>query len=204
MGQKGRSPISRCELKQETLVLTRSTFAAIDLEKMAQIRSRILGVMNSTPGFISNTLWERVEDPFSFLSIGHFSNLEDSILAWENLLKSPVMEVILDLMVEPSNTQRFIVKSKDGLGMEETVLGHFCSVSYRLADIGYGPSVIQELEGIFAELKMIPGFLGYAIGQLTDIEEEILGLAFWESRAAFEASIPKKSLYQINLFSRTL
>lgn len=186
------------------LVATKATFVELDMDRLAALQARIVAVLNSVPGFISNTLWERVDDPFTFLSIGHYSSEEDSLKAWDVLLRSPVMEVVSDLMSEAPNTLRFLMKASKGMKLEDTKLGHFCSVSYRLADLGYGSSVVDELVGIFQELEVIPGFLGYTVGQMTEIEDEILGIAFWDSRLAFEASLPKKAMYEIHLYSKAL
>lgn len=188
----------------EVLVVSRARFGQIDLETMASLRNRVLNVFSGVPGFISTSIWEQVEDPFSFLMVGHFSSVDDSLKAWDLIVRSPVMEVIGDLLVEAPNSQRFFLRRSSGLSLENTKPGHFLSLSARLADMGYGRDVLDELDRIFTELKLIPGFLGYVTGQMTEIEDEVLGLAFWESRQAYEASIPKKALYKIDLYTRAL
>lgn len=188
----------------EVLVISRARFASIDLDTMSALRTRVLGVLASVPGYVSTSIWEDVEDPFAFLMIGHFKTEDDSLKAWDLIIRSPVMEVIGDLLVDAPNSQRFYVRGTAGLPLESTKPGQFLSVSTRVADLGYSSDVLDELALIFEELKMIPGFLGFVTGQMTEIEDEVLGLAFWESRPAFEASIPKKAMYRIDLFSRVL
>ena len=46
--------------------------------------------------------------------------------------------------------------------------------------------------------------LGNIVGQMCEVDEEILGLAFWDSKAAFETSLPKKTLYRIDLYTRVV
>lgn len=153
---------------------------------------------------MSMTVWERHDDPFGFMTVGHFQTEADSLRAWDTLIASPVMDVVSEIMSEVPNTLRFFVRSKTGVSIENAQAGTFCSLSARIADIGYGPAMLKELNGIFEELKLIPGFLGGITGQHSEVSDEILGLAFWETKTAFEASLPKKNLYRIDLFQRVL
>lgn len=189
---------------QEVIVINRARFAEIDMDLMSNLRKRVQAVFSSIPGFVSNTVWERVDDPFSFLTIGHFRSEDDSLKAWDMIVRSPVMEVIGDLLSEPQNNQRFFLRGSAGIKLEDTKPGQFCSVSARISDMGYSENVLTELHLIFQELQSIPGFLGYVTGQQTEIEDEVLGLAFWDSRQSFELSIPKKTMYEIDLYSRVL
>lgn len=189
---------------QGVVVLTRARFLEIDLDRLSVLKSKVLGVLESVPGFVSVSLWERHDDPFSFMTVGHFASLEDSLAGWDAIVRSPVMEVINELLSEAPNQLRFKIVDAGGLKLEELRTGTFCSLSTRVAGLGFATDIIKELQGIFTELKMIPGFLGYATGQLTEVKEEVIGLAFWDSKTAFEASLPKKSMYRIDLFTKVL
>ena len=189
---------------REVLVITKAKFATIDIERMAAVRKKALGVLSEVSGLLSMTLWERHDDPFGFMTVGHFQTEGDSLLAWNALIASPVMDVMAEIMTEVPNTLRFYVNSQTGVPIEKTHEGTFCSVSTRIADIGYGPDMLKELKDIFEELKLIHGFQGGITGEMIDVSDEILGLAFWDSKDAYEASLPKKSMYRIDLLQRVL
>jgi len=190
--------------QKEVLVITRAKFATLDIERMTAVRKKALNVLAEVSGMLSTTLWERHDDPFGFMTVGHFQTEADSLAAWNALVASPVMDVMAEIMTEVPNTLRFYVNSQTGVSIEKTHEGTFCSLSTRIADIGYGPAMLKELKGIFEELKFIHGFQGGITGQMIDVSDEILGLAFWDSKDAFEASLPKKSMYRIDLFQRVL
>lgn len=189
---------------QEVLSLTKARFAEIDLDRMNSIRNKALGVLGQSSGLLSLTLWEKFDDPFAFMIATHFSSEEHSLTAWDNMLRSPVFEVVNDLLTETPSTLRFYVDWTTGLSLDASERGTFCSISTRIADLGFDPKLKEELKNIFEELKLIPGFKGGLTGQLVDVSDEILGLVLWESKLAFEASIPKKSMYRIDLYQRVL
>ena len=138
------------------------------------------------------------------MSIGHFQHVADANRAWEETVKSPVTEVLADLMSEPPNMLRFALKSRVGKSLDDVAVGELCSLSTRIADPGYGDALRKETENIFTELKEFRGFLGGVVAQLMDVDEEVLGLAFWADKPAFDASLPKNSMYRIDLYHRVL
>lgn len=188
----------------EVLVLNRARFAEIDMDRMASIRTKALSVLATVPGMLSMTLWERHDDPFAFLILGHFATEDDSLQAWDAIMRSPVMEVINDLMSETPNATRFYVRWQSGTSLDEAEIGTFLSVSTRIADMGYSPELLTELQTIFQELKMLPGHLGGLTGQMIEVPDEVLGIALWDSIQSYESSIPKKSMYRIDLYQRVL
>jgi hypothetical protein len=86
------------------------------------------------------------------------------------------MEVVQEILSEPPDILRFRILAQSGRALEEVKVSEFMSVSKRIADPGMEKDLTDELQTIFAELAFIPGFLGSLIGQLTEVEEEILGL----------------------------
>lgn len=188
----------------EVLVINRARFTEIDMDRMSAIRAKAMTALAKVPGVISMTLWERHDDPFAFLTLGHFATEADSLQAWDALMRSPVIEVVNDLMSETPNATRFFVRWQSGLVIDDAQVGTFMSMSTRIADMGYSPELLLELQGIFEELKMIPGFLGGLTGQMIEIPDEVLGMALWGSISAYEASIPKKAMYKIDLYQRVL
>ena len=193
-------------MKQPTqvLVLTKARFATIDLNRMAAIRAKSSAVLNALPGLETLTIWEQHDDPFTFLIVSQFATEQDSLRAWGTWMRSPVVDLLNDLMSDPPNTSRFFLRSSTGTGFLESAIGDFLSVSTRISDMGYSPELLSELSGIFEELKMIQGFLGAITGQMIEVDDEVLGLAFWRSIQSFEASIPKNSMYGISLYQRVL
>jgi len=189
---------------QGVLVVSRVRFIEIDMERMANLSNRLITVLKSVPGFVSVTLWERHDDPFAFMSVGHFLHEADANRAWEEVVRSPVTEVLTDLMSEPINMLRFGLRSKTGKSLDEVEVGQLCSLSTRIADPGYGDTLRKETENIFTELKEFRGFVGGVVAQMMDVPEEVLGLAFWSDKPAFDASLPKNSMYRIDLYHRVL
>ncbi|MCW5939007.1 MAG: hypothetical protein KF884_04300 [Fimbriimonadaceae bacterium] len=188
----------------DVVVLGHARFIEIDLARLASIRQKMLNVVKDVPGFVSATLWEQHDDPFCFLTVSHYQREEDSFRAFESLVRSPVMEVIQEILSEPPDILRFRVLAQSGRPLEEIKVSEFMSVSKRIADPGMGKDLTDELQTIFAELAFIPGFLGSLIGQLTEVEEEILGLVYWDSKAAWQQSMPKNTMYKVDLYQRVL
>jgi heme-degrading monooxygenase HmoA len=63
---------------------------------------------------------------------------------------------------------------------------------------------LQELERIFQELAVLPGYIGAEYGRNETLAEEVVGLAAWKSEDAFRASLPPGALYEIKLFRRVI
>ncbi|MBS1714967.1 MAG: hypothetical protein JST30_11595 [Armatimonadetes bacterium] len=189
---------------QGVLVISRVRFIEFDMDRLANLSNRLITVLKSVPGFVSVTLWERHDDPFAFMSIGHFQHVADANRAWEEVVKSPVTEVLADLMSEPINMLRFGLKSRTGHSLDEVEVGQLCSLSTRISDPGFGDELKRETEAIFTELKEFRGFVGGVVAQMMDVPEEVLGLAFWTDKPAFDASLPKNSMYRIDLYHRVL
>lgn len=191
-------------MSPEVIVVTKARFLEIDIDRLSAIRTKAMGVLKGVPGTLSLTLWEKHSDPFAFAIIGHFESEEGSIQAWDALTRSPVMEIVTDLMSETPNSERFYVLESTGTSLDSLPVGSFGSISARIVDIGYGRKIADELSQIFEDLKLIPGFLGGLVGQHLEVSDEILGLAYWSSVPSFEASLPKKSMYKIDLYQRVL
>jgi heme-degrading monooxygenase HmoA len=188
----------------DVVVLGHSRFIEIDLVRLAAVRQRVLNVVKDIPGFVSATLWEQHDDPFAFLTVSHYLDEADSVRAFDSLIRSPVIDVVNELLSEAPDILRFRVLKKTGRPIEQLKVGDFMSLSKRIADPGMATDLLAELQGIFAELAFIPGFLGSLTGQLTEVDEEVLGLVYWESKAAWEKSMPENAMYKIMLYQRVL
>lgn len=187
----------------KTLVLTWVRVSDAEDEAVDAIRNRALDVLKTVDGLVSLTFWERADRIGSRLTIAEFDSLDAAGLAIERMSASEVLAELIQISESPPDLQRIFVSTSSGAGSSGVPIGGYASVSLRTADPGMGASLEQELGIIFQELSFIPGFVGSMIGHRELLEEEVVGIVFWENREAFEASLPKKVMYEVSLYRRT-
>lgn len=187
----------------KTLVLTWVRVSDAEDEAVDAVRNRAMEVLETVDGLASLTFWERADRFGSRLTIGEFDSLDAAGLAMERVASSEVLAELVQVSDSPPDMQRVFVSHAAGAAPNEVPVGGFASISLRTADPGLGAALEQELGIIFQELAFIPGCLGSLLGHRELLDEEVVGIVFWENREAFEASLPKKVMYEVSLYRRT-
>jgi heme-degrading monooxygenase HmoA len=90
-----------------------------------------------------------------------------------------------------------------GKRIEENPVGSLASVSFRIAEPGFGDQLEAEIKRIFEELSVIEGYRGTFTFRNEALDEEVVGIVFWLTTRAFEASLPHRNPYEVKLYRRT-
>jgi heme-degrading monooxygenase HmoA len=187
----------------DMLILARVQLNELDYltveDYATQARDRLSGV----DGFVGMSVWQRNDDPMAILIAYQYGSLE---AAERGLLCLTGIRLLAEQQsadYRPADVQRVHVHRQDGTRLHDTPAGAYLSVSSRVADPGYGKDLDEEIERIFDELRLLPGFLGSLHGPNDVLAEEIVALALWRSIEAFQASIPPSARnYEVRLLRR--
>lgn len=174
----------------------------VDERAREAIHDQIIDLISPIPGFLSSTLWQAQSDADSFMLMNEYTDEEAADSGFKAVMDGPVLEAIASSFAEPMDLRRFVRAFSDGLGPSEVSMGKYLSISDRTADPGHGVDLEAELRRIFGELKMIDGYLGSQIARNITLEEDVLGLVFWDTVEAFMASLPLKVVYEVRLWHR--
>ena len=154
-------------------------------------------------GYEGVALWRNTLMPTEHLVTYSYANLEAAEAGLEAVASRKLLAETTHHTGVPDVTRVFVAKKKRR-GIHGAKVGQYLSKSVRVADPGYADDLVEELDRIFDELSILPGYLGAEIGKNESLEEEIVGMAAWESEAAFESSVPPGRLYEIRLYRRIL
>lgn len=160
--------------------------------------------LQRVPGFRGAAYWNCVSKPDSIILLYDYESAEaaDRGLRASMAVRPLAERLVAD--VAPPDVMRVKVIESSGLLKGGLPEGRFLSLSIRVAEPGYGEDLSTELTDIFAGLSVIDGFKGSLVGSNDTLDEEIVGLVAWDSKAAFEASLPKGMPYEVLLFQRVL
>ncbi len=196
LGQNGRV--------NEALILAKLSVHKLDEPTSERYYEEILPVLQEVDGFRGLGLWRGTNGDGSHLAIylyRDFESADDGLKAISDQRSFTSAQNVLSL---PADVVRCRTFQARGLVTTDAPTGSYLSLSIRTSEPGYGPELAEELERIFDELQIIPGFLGSFVGVNDALEEEIVGLASWASEDAFRTSLPKRSPYEVNLFKRVI
>jgi hypothetical protein len=89
-----------------------------------------------------------------------------------------------------------------GLPCEGLIKAKFLSLSIRIAVPGQSNNLLDDLRLVFSECALIPGYAGYLIGVNDVLEEETFGIVAWETKEAFEQSVPDPLNAQVRCYGQ--
>lgn len=187
----------------DMLILARVQLNELDYltveDYATKARERLAGV----DGFIGMSVWQRQDDPMAILIAYQYASLD---AAERGLLCLTGIRLLAEQQTadyRPADVQRVHIHKKDGKGLHEAPAGSYVSISSRVADPGYGEDLDEEIERIFDELRLLPGFLGSLHGPNDVLAEEIVALAIWRNVESFQTSIPPSARnYEVRLHRR--
>lgn len=182
----------------------RMAVTVIDPEEINEVKDAALKTLESIEGFLSLSYFKDVESPSLFVSVAHYASPEVMMTAYNRLQEDMVYDKVAAKLSSPMEIGWFDVYGGFGEGFEEAVPGEMCSISIRTASPGMGSELANETVGIFKNISAMPGFRGCVIGVNRNIQEQVIGICLWEDASSFEASIPDRETYEINLYQRGL
>ncbi len=174
-------------------------------DQMSQIltyEKRFEEILRTIEGFVGHSAWRDCEFPERYAVISHFNNEKASEEAFNKLMGDESM-LQMERMLHSVPDVRYVrLHWKHGKSPEDVEISDLLSFSNQLASAGRSEELELDLENTFETLKGLAGYLGSFYGSNLNLEEEVIGVALWKTRRAFEASIPGHTTYEVRLFER--
>jgi heme-degrading monooxygenase HmoA len=154
-------------------------------------------------GFLEGQLWEKAshsgQESGDYLMLWHYRDRKSAEQALRVVANERPLASRQVVHHRPADVSRIRVRSTRRDKLPE---GEFLSASVRVANPGYGEDLVEEVDRIFEELGLIPGFRGAITGANDTLPEEVVGLATWNSSEAYQASLPDGAFVDVELFER--
>lgn len=187
----------------EVLFLVRAIVNELDLAHMDSYYENLRQKLSAHPGFIGLSLWRMTGSYDELLVVQEYRDHAASEAGMEAMANSRLLAETHTADYNPAELLDMEVAGRYGVRISQTPVPSYLSMSVRVADPGYEEELIEKLSDIFAELSLIPGFLGAVYGCREALREEAVGVAIWESAEAFSRSLPPKQIkYQVKLYEK--
>ncbi|MBI1755942.1 MAG: hypothetical protein HYR64_02415 [Fimbriimonas ginsengisoli] len=172
--------------------------------KVNELFLKILEHASAGAQFEAGTLWKLDGEADSYLAVLEYEDRRAVRGALTRVIESGLMEEVLGALA--GSPDRIVVDPVHhrGARLSDSPLFSFLSVSERIAELGWGQGESDELKAILNELAMLPGYRGAAWGPRAGLTEEIVSLVAWDSRDAFESSMPLLPTHAVRLYRRVL
>lgn len=174
----------------EILILARVRINELDLPIVTDYYFEVKSQLMRVKGCHGLSVWRDQRDLESFLVLYEYADLEAADRGLVAISKVRILAEAQLADFRPADVQRIKVAKYSGKRLSKTANTALLSLSQRVADPGYGPELLDDLDRTLDELACMPGYLGSVTGWNDVLEEEIFGLVTWASREAFVASLP--------------
>jgi heme-degrading monooxygenase HmoA len=188
----------------EVLILAKLSVHKLDEPTSERYYEQIMPVLRGVDGFLGLGLWRGTLGDGSHLATYLYRDPQSADSGLRAISGQRSFTSAQSVLTSPADVVRCRRLEARGLRITESPLGSYLSMSVRTSEPGYGAELAEELERIFAELQVIPGFLGSYVGVNDSLNEEIVGLIAWGSEDAFRTSIPTRPPYEVHLFRRVV
>lgn len=188
----------------ETLILAKVAVHELDWEIAKRYSSNLSEKLRSVDGFIGFSLWRSVADPVQHLMIYRYRDERAADEGLKAIANDKFLTEAQTIPLSPPDVVRMKAAGYDGETLEASDHSCFLSLSVRVAEPGYGVELGEELKRIFAELRLLPGYVGSIYGPHDTLDEELIGIVIWRSEAAFRSSLPDTVVYEVKLYRRII
>lgn len=188
----------------EVVTLTYLTVRPTDERRFLVLSSEVKDRFVRLPGCLSYTIWRDDDEPGKYLLMVHYDSVEASLLGYEAWGTSPQVFDLYAIFGAAPDVHRLAVDRRDGSAVGDGADDGLVSVSTRHAELGLGIALVEELAMIFGELSSMSGYRGSLVAHDVQLAERVSGIVLWTDREAFQASLPKKTLYEVRPFRRVL
>lgn len=159
-------------------------------------------LLSALRGTLSVTVWADADLPERYGLLVHYADEDAAEASLETVSESPIFDQLLRSSPSIPDIIRAAVWKEARFEPCRIEVGGYMSSSERNAEPGNVQELLHEMYDIFETLTVLDGFMGYAIAQNTTLREQIIGLVLWANRKGFEASLPKRTLYEVKLWER--
>lgn len=184
------------------LVLAEMPLVEKDWSSALRYYQTIEPTLQKVSGFLGVGLWRDMDEPTQHLVTYAYATLAAAEEGLEVVASKRLLTEATVVVSGPADVTRVSVVHKKRSGILSAKVGQFLSKSVRHSGPGYGDELVDELDRIFDELALLPGYLAAEVGRNDTLPDEVIGLAAWESEAAFKTSLPPGALYSIKLYRR--
>jgi hypothetical protein len=187
----------------EMMILVRASIQA-SVADLAEYQAAAMERLQELDGFQGTSFWLQTDDPSKMLQVYEYASLEAAEQGLVRIVEGDLPIKSSEMMSGPADVIRMRVTAWHGDACQRTPLGSYLSLSIRTGDPGMGKQLDEDLEMVFGEMQVINGYIGAVRGCNDVLEEEIIGIALWNTEDAFRQSLPKKTLYEVKLYSKVL
>jgi heme-degrading monooxygenase HmoA len=188
----------------EVLILAKLSVHKLDEPTSERYYEQIVPILKAVDGFMGLGLWRGTSGDGSHLATYLYRDFDSADSGLRAISGQRSFTSAQNVLTAPADVVRCRRLQAKGQRITDAPLGSYMSMSMRSSEPGYGKELAEELERIFEELQVIPGFLGSYVGVNDALEEEIIGLISWRTEEAFRASVPARSPYEVHLFRRVI
>lgn len=170
--------------------------------QLLDFHRQMLDVLRTVTGFSSLTLWKDADfqDQYRWLTV--HSDAESATLGLTNWIESGGADRLVNELETTISSMSLKIQWKNGSDPARTSLNHAMSMSVRRAEPGFGADLEAEVHDVFENMTYMEGYLGSFYGPNESLPEELIGVAFWVNRMAFERSLPQRPPYELRLLER--
>ena len=184
----------------QSVILVRLTLGWEDVGAAQEYVADMREALKDVPGFLGSGAWKGVRDPHARLIAFLYESPEAARAGFVAIGGLPSLIERQQAGAEPADVKGLVVEHAGGRFDGGVPADLPVSFSFRVAEPGYGPELVDEYDGIFGGLGMIPGYAGMLIGVNSKMADEVSGLVAWKNEVAFSASMPENSLYEVTLY----
>jgi hypothetical protein len=187
-----------------TVSILRYHTRGMDLAASSARMSEAVALAGVGGGLLGIGMFQSVADESEMMGIAHFETDEAAVAAWDGMVRSGLLLRMQETMLDVPNWQRFQVRHRNGTSLAHLPADAYASLSIRTAHPGHGRELVDDIGDVLTTLESLPGYLGGVGGTLVDLEDAVMGLAFWADEGSFRQSLPAKTMYRIDLYRRRL
>jgi hypothetical protein len=171
-----------------------------DLAALRKYHEDIGRALTCVQGYGGSQIWTDVYDPTRFLTAHVYQDRRAAEWGLRAIAEEPLVQEYVKLDHDAPNTLRIRTIESEGALINDLVGAKFLSLSIRIAEPGRGVQLQDDLRLVFSECALIPGYTGYLIGVNDALEEETAGIIGWQTKEAFEHSVPDPLVAEVRCF----
>jgi heme-degrading monooxygenase HmoA len=174
-----------------TLIVVRTQYSTMpSIESTKSYHQSVHRALEEVSGFEGGGLWVNSTEPGKHLIIYRYKDLESAAAGLEAISDQRLLAQSQTIHSGPPDVISLRTIKESG-AVKDIESCTYLSVSIRIAEPGYAADLEQDLERVFQEIQFLDGFTGYSVAVNNALEEEVVGIASWQSEEAFLRSVPE-------------
>lgn len=184
----------------ETFILAEIRANEFQRDAVAGFATVVHPLLEEIDGFRSLTVWRDADDDCAHLLLSHYADPETAVEGLKMLTRGHLLTDYVDSLTGPPDVRQVAIRARNGTAPGRVERGGHLSISTQLPS--NQEAAQQDLEDVLASLLFLEGCLGTAHGENASRQGELVGIAFWSSASAYQASVSEHPPYPVRLFRR--